>query len=106
MSPLGDTQQADQQVQFAGGNKGRAGRQQVDRGGRRCQQWQQGHECIAALPVQAEAAQAGKPFDLKFWVAQLPYRSQQRLFTAAELAAKGTVADPGGKQGGAGGHGS
>lgn len=106
MPPLGDAQQADQQVQFAGGNEGRAGGQQVDRRRGRGQQWQQVDERVAAFRIKAEAAQLCESIGHEIGVTQLAYRGQQRLLATTELAAEGTVADPRGKQGGTGGHGS
>ena len=105
MPPLCDAQQADQQVQFAGGNEGRAGRQQIDRSGGGGQQRQQADEGVASLLAKPESAQLGKAIGLQIGVAQLPYRAQQRLFAPAELSTEGAVVDPGGKQRGTGGHG-
>jgi len=89
MPPLCDAQQADQQVQFAGGNEGRAGRQQIDRSGGGGQQRQQADEGVASLLAKPESAQLGKAIGLQIGVAQLPYRAQQRLFAPAELSTEG-----------------
>lgn len=89
MPPLCDAQQADQQVQFAGGNERRAGAQQVDRCRRRGQQRQQVDERVAAFRIKAEAAQLCESIGYEIGVTQLAYRRQQRLLATAELAAEG-----------------